>query len=96
MVSGDRDLLQLARDDPVLVRVLYITVEESKTLHTELETVEGMQFDRGYVSAYMVTDTEKMEAVLNEPYILITDKKISAVQDLLPILEKVVRAASRC
>ncbi|BAD41880.1 chaperonin GroEL [Symbiobacterium thermophilum] len=68
-----------------------ITVEESKTLHTELETVEGMQFDRGYVSAYMVTDTEKMEAVLNEPYILITDKKISAVQDLLPILEKVVQ-----
>lgn len=68
-----------------------ITVEESKTLHTELETVEGMQFDRGYVSAYMVTDTEKMEAVLNEPYILITDKKISAVQDLLPVLEKVVQ-----
>nr|PZN71481.1 MAG: chaperonin GroEL [Bacillota bacterium] len=68
-----------------------ITVEESKTLHTELETVEGMQFDRGYISAYMVTDTEKMEAVLNEPYILITDKKISSVQDLLPILEKVVQ-----
>jgi len=68
-----------------------ITVEESKTLHTELETVEGMQFDRGYVSAYMVTDTEKMEAVLNEPYILITDKKISAVQDLLPVLEKIVQ-----
>ncbi|MBP2017102.1 chaperonin GroEL [Symbiobacterium terraclitae] len=68
-----------------------ITVEESKTLQTELETVEGMQFDRGYVSAYFVTDTEKMEAVLNEPYILITDKKISAVQDLLPVLEKVVQ-----
>ncbi len=68
-----------------------ITVEESKTIQTELETVEGMQFDRGYVSAYMVTDTEKMEAVLNEPYILITDKKISAVQDLLPVLEKVVQ-----
>jgi chaperonin GroEL len=68
-----------------------ITVEESKTLHTELETVEGMQFDRGYVSAYMVTDTEKMEAVLSEPYILITDKKISSIQDLLPVLEKVVQ-----
>ncbi len=68
-----------------------ITVEESKTLATELETVEGMQFDRGYVSAYMVTDTEKMEAVLNEPYILITDKKISSIQDLLPVLEKVVQ-----
>ncbi|MFZ5827955.1 MAG: chaperonin GroEL, partial [Bacillota bacterium] len=68
-----------------------ITVEESKTLATELETVEGMQFDRGYISPYMVTDTEKMEAVLNEPYILITDKKISAIQELLPVLEKVVQ-----
>ncbi len=68
-----------------------ITVEESKTLATELEVVEGMQFDRGYISAYMVTDTEKMEAVLNEPYILITDKKISAIADLLPVLEKVVQ-----
>jgi chaperonin GroEL len=68
-----------------------ITVEESKTLATELETVEGMQFDRGYISAYMVTDTEKMEVVLQEPYILITDKKISAIQDLLPVLEKIVQ-----
>jgi chaperonin GroEL len=68
-----------------------ITVEESKTMATELETVEGMQFDRGYISPYMVTDTEKMEVVLNEPYILITDKKISAIQDLLPVLEKVVQ-----
>ncbi len=68
-----------------------ITVEESKTLVTELETVEGMEFDRGYVSAYMVTDTDKMEAVLNDPYILITDKKISSVQDMLPVLEKVVQ-----
>jgi chaperonin GroEL len=68
-----------------------ITVEESKTLATELETVEGMQFDRGYVSPYMVTDTDKMEAVLNEPYILITDKKISSIQELLPVLEKVVQ-----
>ncbi|HLN60465.1 MAG TPA: chaperonin GroEL [Symbiobacteriaceae bacterium] len=68
-----------------------ITVEEAKTLATELETVEGMQFDRGYISAYMVTDTEKMEAVLNEPYILITDKKISSIQELLPVLEKIVQ-----
>ncbi|HEY8347593.1 MAG TPA: chaperonin GroEL [Symbiobacteriaceae bacterium] len=68
-----------------------ITVEESKTMTTEVETVEGMQFDRGYISGYMVTDPEKMEAVLEDPYILITDKKISSVQDLLPILEKVVQ-----
>ena len=72
-----------------------ITVEESKTMGTELEVVEGMQFDRGYVSAYMVTDTDKMEAVMDEPYILITDKKISAIQDLLPILEKVVQTGKR-
>ncbi len=68
-----------------------ITVEESKTMGTTLETVEGMQFDRGYVSPYMVTDTEKMEAILSDPLILITDKKISAIQDLLPVLEKVVQ-----
>jgi chaperonin GroEL len=68
-----------------------ITVEESKSLNTELEVVEGMQFDRGYVSPYMVTDTEKMEAVLSEPYLLVTDKKISSIQELLPVLEKVVQ-----
>jgi len=68
-----------------------ITVEESKTLKTELTLVEGMQFDRGYASAYMVTDTDKMEAVLENPYIFITDKKISNVQEILPILEKVVQ-----
>lgn len=68
-----------------------ITVEESKTMGTNLEVVEGMQFDRGYVSPYMVTDTEKMEAVLDDPYILITDKKISNIQDILPILEKIVQ-----
>jgi chaperonin GroEL len=67
-----------------------ITVEEAKGMTTETETVEGMRFDRGYVSAYMVTDTEKMQAVLNDPYILITDKKISSVQEILPVLEKVV------
>ena len=69
-----------------------ITVEESKGLETELELVEGMQFDKGYISAYMVTNPQRMEAVLEDPYILITDKKISAIQDLLPILEKVVQS----
>ncbi len=69
-----------------------ITVEESKTLKTDLSTVEGMQFDRGYVSSYMVTDTEKMEASLENPYILITDKKISNIQEILPVLEKVVQS----
>jgi len=68
-----------------------ITVEESKTMGTELDVVEGMQFDRGYLSAYMVTDPDKMEAILEEPYILITDKKISNIQELLPILEQIVQ-----
>ncbi|MBQ8306387.1 MAG: chaperonin GroEL [Blautia sp.] len=72
-----------------------ITVEESKTMHTELDLVEGMQFDRGYVSAYMATDTEKMEAVLDDPYILITDKKISNIQEVLPLLEQVVQAGAK-
>jgi chaperonin GroEL len=69
-----------------------ITVEESKGLETELELVEGMQFDKGYISPYMVTNAQRMEAVLEEPYILITDKKVSAIADLLPILEKVVQS----
>ncbi|MFZ5634463.1 MAG: chaperonin GroEL [Bacillota bacterium] len=69
-----------------------ITVEESKGMGTTLEVVEGMNFDRGYISPYMITDTDKMEAILNDPYILITDKKVSAVADLLPVLEKVVQA----
>ncbi|MBO8169272.1 MAG: chaperonin GroEL [Thermoanaerobacteraceae bacterium] len=69
-----------------------ITVEESQGIGTTLDVVEGMQFDRGYISPYMVTDTDKMEAVLEEPYILITDKKIAAVNELLPLLEKVVQA----
>ncbi|WP_407397199.1 chaperonin GroEL [Anaerovibrio sp.] len=68
-----------------------ITVEESKGMETSLSVVEGMQFDRGYISPYMVTDTDKMEAVMNDPYILITDKKISTVNDILPILEQVVK-----
>src|SRR5215469_4211285 len=68
-----------------------ITVEESKGIETTVETVEGMQFDKGYISPYMVTDAEKMEAVFDDPYILITDKKISAVKDLLPALERIVQ-----
>jgi len=72
-----------------------ITVEEAKTMGTTLEIVEGMQFDRGYISAYMVTDTDKMEAVLDDPYILITDKKLSNVQDLLPLLEQIVQAGKK-
>ena len=72
-----------------------ITVEESKTMATELEIVEGMQFDRGYVSAYMVTDNDKMEAVLDDAYILITDKKISNIQDILPILEQVLKSGKK-
>ena len=72
-----------------------ITVEESKTMNTGMTTVEGMQFDRGYASAYMVTDTEKMEAVLDDPLILITDKKISNIQELLPLLEQVVQTGKK-
>ena len=72
-----------------------ITIEESKTMQTELDLVEGMQFDRGYISAYMATDMDKMEAVLDDPYILITDKKISNIQDLLPLLEQIVQAGAR-
>ena len=72
-----------------------ITIEESKTMQTELDLVEGMQFDRGYISAYMATDMEKMEAVLDDPFILITDKKISNIQDILPLLEQIVQSGSR-
>ncbi len=72
-----------------------ITIEESKTMLTELDLVEGMQFDRGYISAYMATDMEKMEAVLDNPYILITDKKISNIQEVLPLLEQIVQAGAR-
>lgn len=72
-----------------------ITVEESKTMQTELAVVEGMQFDRGYASAYMVTDTDKMEAVLDDPLILITDKKITNIQDLLPVLEQIVQQGKK-
>lgn len=72
-----------------------ITIEESKTMQTELDLVEGMQFDRGYVSAYMATDMDKMEAVLDDPYILITDKKITNIQEILPLLEQIVQSGSR-
>ena len=72
-----------------------ITVEEGKTMNTELTTVEGMQFDRGYASAYMVTNTDKMEAVLDSPYILITDKKISNLQEILPIIEPLAQQGAR-
>ena len=72
-----------------------ITIEESKTMKTELDLVEGMQFDRGYISAYMATDMEKMEANLDDPYILITDKKISNIQEILPILEQIVQSGSK-
>ena len=72
-----------------------ITIEESKTMGTNLSVVEGMQFDRGYISAYMVTDTEKMEAIMEDPYILITDRKISNIQDILPILEQIVQQGKK-
>ena len=72
-----------------------ITIEESKTAETGLDVVEGMQFDRGYISPYMVTDTDKMEAVVDDPYLLITDKKISSIQDILPVLEQIVKAGQK-
>ena len=72
-----------------------ITIEESKTMQTELDLVEGMQFDRGYISAYMATDMDKMEAVLDNPFILITDKKISNIQDILPVLEQIVQSGAK-
>ena len=72
-----------------------ITIEESKTMQTELDLVEGMQFDRGYISAYMATDLDKMEAVLDNPYILITDKKISNIQEILPLLEQIVQSGAK-
>ena len=72
-----------------------ITIEESKTSNTELNIVEGMEFDKGYVSPYMVTDTEKMEAVVDNPYILITDKKISNIQEILPLLETLMQQSGK-
>ena len=90
--SGDEEVGELIAEAMEKVgKDGVITVEESKSMDTNLSVVEGMQFDRGYVSPYMVTDTDKMEAVLDNPYILITDRKISAIADILPILEKVVK-----
>ena len=94
--SGDEGVGQMVAD--AMEKVSndgVITIEESKTMQTELDLVEGMQFDRGYISAYMATDMEKMEAVLEDPYILITDKKISNIQDILPLLEQVVQSGAR-
>ncbi len=94
--AGDEDVGKLISDAMSIVgNDGVITVEESKTMKTELSTVEGMQFDRGYASAYMVTDSEKMEAVLDNPMILITDKKISSIQEILPILEQVVQQGKK-
>ncbi len=94
--SGDDAVGQMVADAMEKVsKDGVITIEESKTMQTELDLVEGMQFDRGYISAYMATDLEKMEAVLDDPYILITDKKISNIQDLLPILEQIVQSGAR-
>ncbi|NLG57069.1 MAG: chaperonin GroEL [Clostridiales bacterium] len=94
--AGDEEVGQLISDAMDIVgKDGVITVEESKTMKTELNTVEGMQFDRGYASAYMVTDTDKMEAVLDDPLILITDKKISNIQEILPVLEQVVQAGKK-
>ncbi len=90
--AGDEQIGQLIADAMEKVgKDGVITVEESKSMGTNLNVVEGMQFDRGYVSAYMATDVEKMEAVLQDPYILITDRKISSIQDILPILEQIVQ-----
>ena len=94
--AGDEEVGQLVADAMEKVSSNgVITIEESKTMKTELDLVEGMQFDRGYVSAYMCTDMEKMVAELDNPYILITDKKISNIQDILPLLESIVQSGSR-
>ena len=94
--SGDEQVGEMIADAMDKVsRDGVITIEESKTMQTELDLVEGMQFDRGYISAYMVTDSDKMEAVLDDPFILITDKKISNIQEILPLLEQLVQAGKK-
>ena len=94
--SGDEEVGKLVADAMEKVsKDGVITIEESKTMMTELDLVEGMQFDRGYISAYMATDMDKMEATLDNPYILITDKKISNIQELLPLLEQIVQSGSK-
>ena len=108
-ISGTEDIARVATisaDDAIIGRLIaeamekvsadgVITVEESKTAETYSEIVEGMQFDRGYITPYMVTDTEKMEAVIDDAYILITDRKISNVQDILPLLEQIVQSGKK-
>ena len=94
--SGDEEVGKLVADAMEKVsKDGVITIEESKTMKAELDLVEGMQFDRGYISAYMATDMDKMEATLDNPYILITDKKISNIQELLPLLEQIVQSGSK-
>ncbi len=94
--AGDEEVGNLVADAMEKVsKDGVITIEESKTMQTELDLVEGMQFDRGYISAYMATDMDKMEAVLEDPYILITDKKISNIQEILPLLEQVVKTGAK-
>ncbi len=94
--SGDESIGKLIAEAMEKVSASgVITIEESKTAETGLEVVEGMQFDRGYISPYMVTDTEKMEAVVDDPFILITDKKISSIQEILPILEQIVKSGQK-
>ena len=94
--SGSEEVGQMVADAMEKVsKDGVITIEESKTMQNELELVEGMQFDRGYISAYMCTDMEKMEAVLDNPYILITDKKLSNIQEVLPLLEQIVQAGAK-
>ena len=94
--AGDEEVGQMVAD--AMEKVSndgVITIEESKTMKTELDLVEGMQFDRGYISAYMATDMDKMEANLDNPYILITDKKISNIQEILPVLEQIVQSGAK-
>ena len=94
--SGDAEVGKMVADAMEKVsKDGVITIEESKTMLTELDLVEGMQFDRGYISAYMATDMDKMEAVLDDPFILITDKKISTIQDILPLLEQIVKMGAK-
>src|SRR5699024_9187259 len=108
-VNGSKDIARVATvsaDDATVGELIaeamekvtadgVITIEESKTAETYSEVVEGMQFDRGYITPYMVTDTEKMEAIIDDAYILITDKKISVIQDLLPLLEQIVQSGKK-
>jgi len=94
--AGDDEVGQMVADAMEKVsKDGVITIEESKSMKTELDLVEGMQFDRGYISAYMATDMEKMVAELDNPYILITDKKISNIQEILPLLEQIVQSGSK-